>query len=122
MTLFAEIGTLFIERAITAFYHRAFSDPIIGHFFLGTDQEALIAKQIAFSELLLGSRQSRAKLRSLRQLHHPLKIRSAHFNRRQVLFAEILDELGLAADLRKSWLDKEERLRDQIVVDTTPCV
>lgn len=115
--LYDEIGEDFINKAITEFYNRAFQDPIIGHFFFKSNISSLIEKQIIFSSILLGCSKKKHDHpnKSLKHVHHPLKIREAHFNRRQKLFATVLNDLKLDKHLSNKWLEKENKLRSQIV-------
>lgn len=116
MSLYDEIGGDTIAEAIREFYTQAVVDPLIGHFFFDVQIEELIAKQIAFSERLLGRKDSSAtETRSLKAVHHPLKIHSVHFARRQKLFASVLEEVGVEEHARKAWLEREAQLKALIV-------
>lgn len=118
-TLYDKIGADTIVRAITTFYERAFTDMIIGHFFFEKDRADITAKQIAFATAMLGGpRNYRGKPLGL--AHNDLDIRPPHFGRRQVLMAEVLDELGLAPELRDAWLELEESLRPLILRPLPP--
>lgn len=103
-----------IREAITEFYRRAFADGIIGHFFFDKDRDEITAKQIAFAIALLGGPKN-YRGQPLGPLHQALAIRRPHFDRRQVLMAEVLDEQGLDPSLRDAWLVLEEGLRQLIV-------
>ena len=109
-TLYDQIGADFIRQSLTVFYERAFVDGIIGHFFFEKDRLHITEQQIDFATAMLGGpRRYRGK--PLAGAHANLNIRRPHFMRRQVLLVEVLDELGLAADLRDAWLAVEENLR-----------
>jgi truncated hemoglobin YjbI len=114
-SLFERIGQEFIERAITEFYERAFDDVMIGHFFFGKDKATITRNQIDFTATFLGSNSHKYKGKPLRSAHTQLPIRPVHFNRRHVLMAEVIDDCGLAADLRDSWLALENQLRPLII-------
>lgn len=113
-SLYERIGAELVERALTDFYVRAFTDGIIGHFFHGHDRENITRQQIAFATAMLGGPRL-YKGRALEAVHHPLAIRPPHFGRRQVLMREVLDDQGLAPDLRDAWLAREEQLRPLIM-------
>jgi len=113
-SLYERIGREFLVAALTEFYQRAQQDGIIGHFFLNLDLAHITAMQIDFATALLGGpRHYRGK--PLGPAHGALKLRRPHFGRRQVLLKEVLDEMGLAPDLRDSWLALEEQLKPLIM-------
>ena len=120
MTLYEEIGTEKVEKAITEFYRRAFEDGIIGHFFFQKDREHLTKMQIAFATSALGGPRLYTG-KSLVEAHRPVKIRIPHFRRRQILMGEVLDELGLREDLKLRWLEIEESLRPLIMGPMGTC-
>lgn len=113
-TLFERIGSDLIEQAITEFYRIAFTDGIIGHFFFDKDQTEITAKQIAFATAMLGGPRL-YQGRPLGPIHRGLRIGRPHFDRRQVLMADVLDELQLAPELKREWLALEEQLRPLIM-------
>ncbi len=114
-SLYERIGYEFIEKAITEFYHRAFADGMIGHFFFKKNQAELTAKQILFASSMLGAKDRKYTGKPLKPAHEDLLIRPVHFNRRQVLMGEVLDDLGLEPILKSAWLDLENQLRSIIV-------
>lgn len=114
-TLYQSIGLEFISQAIGEFYVRAFRDPIISHFFFHHDRQDLTQKQITFAAAMLGAREITYKGKPLLQAHARLPLTAVHFNRRQVLMAEVLADLGLDPRLQEQWLALEERLRPLIV-------
>lgn len=113
-TLFEQIGSEFIQKAITEFYRRAPLDGIIGHFFFEKDIEHITAMQIDFATAMLGGPRTYHG-KPLATAHAGLAIRPPHFGRRQVLMREVLDDYGLAPDLRDAWLAAEEALRPIIL-------
>ena len=110
-----------IEQAITEFYKRAFSDMIIGHFFHGRSREELTAKQIDFATNMLGG-PKRYTGKPLREAHRPFILRTPHFNRRQVIMKDVLEELQLDPQLASQWLQLEEQLRPLIVNASHTCL
>ena len=115
LSLYQKIGKDFIEQAITEFYKRAFEDPIIGHFFFQKNREELTAKQIPFAAMMLGSDEHRYQGKPLRHAHQGLGIRRPHFDRRQVLMRDVLEEMKLKPELIDDWLKLENNLRGMIL-------
>lgn len=113
-SLYQQVGEERLKAVITEFYKRAFTDPIIGHFFFHFDREHLTAQQIDFARSLLGG-PNRYQGKPLKAAHTPFQIRKPHFGRRQVLMAEVLFDLKIPENLQKAWLEREEKLRPLIV-------
>lgn len=113
-SLYERLGEETLVAVLTRFYERAFADPIIGHLFFGRDREHLTRQQVDFARSLLGG-PMRYRGKPLLHAHRPLLIRPPHFARRQVLMAEVLDELGVAPDLSRDWLEREANLRPLIM-------
>jgi len=120
MNLYTKIGEENIKRALTEFYVRAFTDPIIGHFFRGKNRAELTLKQIDFAVGMLGG-PKRYRGRPLDVAHEEFSIRDAHFNRRQTLMREVLTEQGVQSALAEDWLAVEEKLRILIVTVKGAC-
>ena len=120
MSLYEEIGDDLLREAITQFYDRAFSDLFIGFIFSSFDKAHLIEMQIAFATAMLGG----PKLyqgKALRPAHMKLPLKNAHFDRRQVIMREVLEDLKLDKALVDKWMELEEGLRPLIISDKTPC-
>lgn len=113
-SLYEEIGEHCIRSVICEFYARAFRDGIIGHFFMHSDQSTITQKQIHFSISLLGG-PTKYTGKSLRDAHLPFSIRKPHFDRRQVLMQEVLNDFGVEPQLAKQWLELESQLQSIIV-------
>ncbi|SMF54965.1 truncated hemoglobin [Pseudobacteriovorax antillogorgiicola] len=118
-SLYDRLGGDFLAAIITEFYDRAFKDPLIAHLFWGFDQKHLTEMQIQFASSMLGG-PGPYRGKSLGQAHRQLKINQAHFGRRQVLMAEVLDEFQVDPDIKKQWLEREDRLKP-LIVKGTPC-
>ena len=114
MNLYEQIGEKFIRKAIREFYSRAFVDPMICHFFMNSDFEHIVSQQALFAIAMLDGPKEYDGL-PLKKAHQNFKIRSPHFGRRQVLMAEVLQDLNLDANLRLKWLEREEKLRPIIL-------
>ena len=114
MSLFQKIGKSLICQIISEFYDRAFEDPYLIHFFRNSSKENLIKNQTDFAIALLGGPKNYSGV-SLPKAHHHLNIKPAHFGRRQVIMAEVLNDLKVEPELAKKWLSLEEKLRPLIV-------
>ena len=112
--LYDQIGHALITRAVAEFYKRAFADVMIGHFFFKSDINHITNQQIAFVSAMLGGPLTYQGL-PLKPAHKPFLIRPVHFNRRQVLMREVLDDLGLDPKLRDAWLAIEDQFRQVII-------
>ena len=75
MNIFYNLGEDLISKVITKFYKSAFSDPIIGHFFLNKDQKHLIEKQTQFACVMLGSKEHKYLGEPLTTAHRNLIIK-----------------------------------------------
>lgn len=117
-SLYERIGGELVREAITEFYRRVETDGIIGHFFFGKDVRDITQKQIAFATAMLGGPRG-YKGKPLGAAHGDLDLRAPHFDRRQVLMGEVLEEMGLSLELREAWLALEEKLRPLIVQQKT---
>jgi truncated hemoglobin YjbI len=115
LTLYEQIGEGFIEQAITEFYQRAFSDPLIGHFFFNKDINDITNKQIIFASRLLGATHISYKGKTLKEAHQGADFRTPHFDRRQILMKEVLADLGLDSQLSVKWLYLENQLRPLVL-------
>lgn len=113
-SLYERLGEEALVAVLTRFYERAFVDPIIGHLFFGRDREHLTRQQIDFARGLLGG-PMHYRGKPLLHAHRPLLIRPPHFARRQVLMAEVLEEIGVAPDISREWLEREDNLRPLIM-------
>lgn len=121
MSLYQRIGEDKIKAAITEFYRRAFEDKMIGHFFFGKNREELTDKQIHFAISMLGG-PKRYQGRPLEKAHSEFTIRGAHFDRRQVILREVLEEMALPDHQIKEWLVMEDSLRKLIVTVKQACL
>jgi truncated hemoglobin YjbI len=123
LTYYERLGSERISKIIQEFYDRAFVDPIIAHFFHRSDKKELVRLQTGFASSMLGGGEGYVG-RSLTEAHRPFMIRNVHFNRRQVLMAEVLgDELRGEEEneIAKAWLKLEEKLRPKIVNELGGC-
>jgi truncated hemoglobin YjbI len=114
-SLYEQIGEEIISTVIAEFYELAFTDPIIGHFFFTHDRAELVRKQTIFCSCMLGATHITYTGKSLQEAHKSLPLRDAHFRRRQVLMAEVLERTSLSPALIAKWLEREEKLKSLIV-------
>lgn len=116
LSLYDQLGHAFISKAVAEFYVRAFADVMIGHFFFKSDITHITNQQIAFVSAMLGG-PSNYSGKPLKLAHKPFLIRPVHFNRRQVLMRDVLNDLGLEPKLRDAWLAVEDQFR-QVIINT----
>ncbi|MEZ4741451.1 MAG: group 1 truncated hemoglobin [Bdellovibrionota bacterium] len=117
-SLYEEIGPKKIEKIVAEFYDRAFNDVLIGHFFFGKDKENLIKIQTSFVSPLLGAKNIKYIGRPLKTAHHDLKMKLVHFDRRQVLLGEVLQDFGLTEKQKDKWLFLEDSFRSMLFNDS----
>lgn len=117
MSIYERLGEENLKQVIRRFYERAFTDPIISHFFFSHDLDSLVEKQIDFARAFLGGPKC-YRGKGMRAAHRGLKIRRAHFDRRQMLMKEVLMELKIDKTISDEWLRAEHRFVDQIVEKT----
>lgn len=120
-SLFSQIGIEVIREAVTLFYQKAFSDPIIGHFFFHQEKEELIRKQTDFICKMLGGPASAYRGKPMKIAHAKLPLTQVHFNRRQVLMKEVLDTLAIDESVKTAWLAHEEKLRSLVINSQHHC-
>ena len=114
MNIYQKLGEQGITAIVTQFYLRAFSDPIIGHFFFRKNHDLLLKGQLAFTIAMLGG-PNNYRGRSMHSIHKNLPIKNAHFNRRLTLLREMMEKFQIDADSIHKWLAQEEKLRHKVV-------
>lgn len=119
--LYHSIGKTKIENCIRDFYTRAFSDPLISHFFFNSSLEDLVSAQINFFSILMGSKDHKYEGPSIKKAHHKIPIKKVHFDRRLVLLREVLVKQKLSTTHIDSWVGLEESFRNKIITDPSPC-
>ena len=120
-SIYQQIGKEQISKVIHTFYERAFIDPLIGHFFFKHSHDDLVEKQITFSSKLLGAESIEYTGKPLTVAHNRMPLTNVHFNRRQTLMKEVLEEAEIDEKAVEGWLAAEERLRNLIVNSLTNC-
>jgi truncated hemoglobin YjbI len=106
------LGGLPRLRAILArFYARLAADPMVGFHFAGRDLDAIIDGQTAFLAKAFGAT-AEFKGRHPSVAHRDLApILRGQFDRRLVLLEQVLEEEGVAAADRETWLAVERSMR-----------
>ncbi len=103
-----------LERVHRRFYDKAFNHPILGAFFNGKSQQHQEDQQSDFMAAQFGGPQ-RYGGRFPDGAHQHMFITEAHFELRQKLLAETLDECRVAPELRDRWLVIDRNFKSQIV-------
>ena len=115
MSLYDDVGgEAGLRRVLRVLYDRLFNDMMIGFFFAGRDKEKLIEHQLWFTARFLGG-PSRYEGRPLPEVHAPLPILPAHFDRRHEMLRQVLDELHVPEAVRDEWLRVDQSLKTAIV-------
>ena len=109
-----KIGIAKISQAIHGFYQKAFDDLIIGYMFHSLDKERLIKGQINFTISLL-NQQNMALGKVLKKNHQHLTIKTAYFNRRQVLMQQAIKDAQIDPELGARWLELEQQMKPYIL-------
>ena len=109
-------GERALRRIIDDFYHRVFSDLMIGFYFRNSDRERLVQKEL---ELVLSLLDPARKYTGadLRRAHAPHRIQGGHFDRRMQLLRDAIADAGLDAEVENVWLTHAEGLRSLITGD-----
>ena len=76
--------------------------------------------QILFATAMLGG-PKKLSGKPLKAAHMKLPLKGPHFDRRQVIMREVLEELNLDKKLVDQWMELEEGLRPLIISDKAPC-
>ena len=109
-----------IYQVLVEFYDRVYQDVMIGYLFAPFDQEVLIEKQLEFTLSLFGKAVYTGK--GLGEAHKPLKLRSGHLRRRQVILAQVLVDLQVPDEFKSHWLKSEERVLNPVLGSAPSCV
>lgn len=114
-SLYDAIGGEAVVRALlTTLYVRIFADPMIGFLFAGKDRARIVEQQVAFTCRFLGGPQ-RYEGKPLPEAHAALPLLPGHFDRRHRLLSEVLDEAGVADEVKRVWLRIDESLRPSVL-------
>jgi truncated hemoglobin YjbI len=109
------LGEKKIKEVVRSFYNDAVIDCIIGHFFFNKDIERIIKNQVDFSCIMLGDRSRTYSGVKINKAHEKLKIRLAHFNRRQTLLGNTLVKHNIPYDIKEKWMELELKFKDLIL-------
>lgn len=116
MPLYDKIGPDRLRAVITDFYDRVFADVMIGFLFFGKDRKRLIDKEFEFTAQLLGG-DVRYTGRPMRAAHARVPIMGGHFDRRNKILEETLEDHGVDSEVREIWLRHIQALRAQVTSD-----
>lgn len=106
-----------IEAAVTKFYGRVLTDPLLSPFFDPERTDILRRSQMAFMTMAFGGPHNYTG-KNMRDAHAPLVKRGLsdkHFNAVAEHLAEVLKELGVAAPLIKEALAIVETTRNDVL-------
>ena len=114
-TLFDQLGgTESIDVAVEEFYRRVLDDPDLRPFFAGVPMRRLRAHQKAFMTMAFGGPQT-YRGRDLGQAHAHLGIEDHHVDLVAGHLADVLNGLGVPAELVDQVMGAVERLRPILV-------
>ncbi|HXX67361.1 MAG TPA: group 1 truncated hemoglobin [Polyangiaceae bacterium] len=114
-TPYDEVGGEPAVRAVlTKLYDALFVDPIVGFLFSGKDKRRIVEQQVAFTCGFLGGPQ-RYTGKPLPEAHAELPLLPGHFDRRHFLLSQVLEQQGIADDVRRVWLRIDEGLRSSVL-------
>ncbi len=116
LSLFEQLGGEDVLREVVRdFYRRIFDDVMIGFFFRGLDRDHLIERELEFASQVLGGPLT-YQGRSMRETHQRHPILSGHFDRRQQILRQSLQDSGIPPSAAEAWIQAGERMRDQIIL------
>lgn len=98
------------------FYDRVLADRMIGFLFVGADRDRLVQKEWELTAGMLGG-DVRYTGQPMRQAHSRSPILGGHFERRQKLLRDALEDHGVPEDVIETWLAHNEKLRPQVTSD-----
>lgn len=104
-----------MKELMTVFYDRLFDDIMIGYFFAKSDKEQLINAQIAYVHAHLGTREGTYEGPSIRRSHEDLAIGAGHFDRRQRILEDVLEEFKVPDHVREAWLNLDLAMRPMVL-------
>lgn len=106
-----------LDRVHKKFYDKVFNHPVLGAFFVTKPQEIQESQQSDFLAGEFGGPQIYCG-RFPGDAHQHLFITEEHFELRHSILAGVLEECGIAAELRDRWLAIDRRFKSQIVKQT----
>jgi len=113
VTAFERIGAERLRAVVEDFIDRVVNDDMIGFFFRDVDPKRLAELEFQFAARALGAKMT-YEGRPLGQAHGGHRIMGGQFARRLTLLRLTMEDHGVAADIRASWLEHSERLRPLI--------
>ncbi len=114
-TLFEKYGGFSqVSRVVLSFYDRLLDSDDIGPFFDDIDMSRMVDHQTKFMASLLGGPASYTDSQ-IRQFHHHLDIKDAHFDELKTVLAETLGDHGFDPDDIEAVLTAYEDRRTLVV-------
>lgn len=103
-----------LKTTLEAFYKAVVQDVMIGFYFRGTNIPQLVEREAKHTQALFDEKFSDADRIKLQTKHSSFRIPKGHFNRRQVILKQTLQNEGWDSELAAKWLAHNESLRDVI--------
>ncbi len=114
-SLYDEVGReAGVRRVLQALYDRLFDDAIVGFLFQGKDKPRIVERQVEFTCAFFGG-PNRYRGSPLPEAHASLPLLPGHFDRRHRVLGQVLEELGVAPEVRAAWLRLDEGLRSSVI-------
>jgi hemoglobin len=113
MSDFTRLGEDRLRSIVDDFINRVTSDLMIGFFFANVDLRALKQREFELAAQMLGADLPYTG-RPMRQAHQGHPIMGGHFDRRSQILRNVLAAHDVPDDIRASWMEHVEALRDQI--------
>jgi truncated hemoglobin YjbI len=118
MSLFDTLGgEVELRRVVGTFVDRVFSDVMIGFIFAGRDRARIKEMEYQLAAEQLGGPVVYGG-RPIGAVHAPLPIMGGHFDRRRQILIDTLQDHGVPAEIRDSWIAHVDSLRHEILGDT----
>jgi truncated hemoglobin YjbI len=103
-----------VRAVLQRLYDRMFDDAIVGFLFEGKDKGHIVEQQVALTCAFLGGPQ-RYTGTPLPEAHAKLPLLAGHFDRRHWLLKQVLEERGVAEEVRAEWLRIDAGLRSSVL-------
>lgn len=117
MSLYEKIGPEKLRAVLVEFYERVFPDPMIGFLFHGKDKEQLVQREWEFTARFLGAKDIPYTGRPMAVAHRQSRILGGHFERRQKILRDVLEDLQVDEEVQSAWLEHGEKLRSVVTKD-----
>jgi len=105
-----------LREILEDFYDRVFADRMIGFYFQGRSKERLVEKELELTRSILGE-SIKYTGKPMKEAHFPLRIMGGHFDRRNQILKETIEDHNLCETAARRWLEHARGLRNQITRD-----